>query len=145
MQQKIIIEAIKEASRRLGTQAALSNKTGIPQGRISDYLGGRYDVLNMTLKTFHKIFPELEIKFFNNEDGDKPCSTLEKFCRLAGTETNELWRKIETEIVKLQLDIFDPPTNQLLLYWRDMPVSKRFEMLARAAEIEEKIKAETKE
>lgn len=62
-------EAIREACRKAGSQVALAKMAGMTQGRISDYIGGRCDVGNITLGSLKRIFPGMQIVFF--PDGDK--------------------------------------------------------------------------
>ena len=65
-----IFNALKEAYRRAGTQTALAKQAGISQGRIADYLNGRYAIGNMTVATLLKLFPAIAIDFFGDSTGD---------------------------------------------------------------------------
>ena len=56
--------AMLEAIRRAGSQKKLSEETGIHQSRISDYVNGQYDFSGVTVGTLIKLFPELEILYF---------------------------------------------------------------------------------
>ena len=46
--QQQFISALREAIAEAGSQVELARKIGIQQGRISDYLKGRYEFENMT-------------------------------------------------------------------------------------------------
>ena len=65
-----ILQALKEACVRAGSQVELAKSTGLSQGQISDYLCGRRKIKNMTAGTIEKIFPLIEVKFFP----DTPCN-----------------------------------------------------------------------
>ena len=65
-----IFNALKEAYRRAGTQTALAKQAGISQGRIADYLNGRYAIGNMTVATLLKLFPAIAIDFFGDSTGN---------------------------------------------------------------------------
>lgn len=56
--------ALREAVRRAGSQAELARAAGMQQGRISDYLTGRYAFENITVGTLQRLFPELAILYF---------------------------------------------------------------------------------
>lgn len=71
-----ILEALKEAYRRAGTQAALAGKAGISQGRIADYLNGRCSIGNMTVSTLLKLFPEMVIAFFGEKSASEADNAL---------------------------------------------------------------------
>lgn len=62
-----ILEALKEACARAGSQVELAKSTGLSQGQISDYLCGRRRIKNMTVGTIEKIFPALTVQFFQND------------------------------------------------------------------------------
>lgn len=68
MTESDFLNAIKEACSRAGTQAALALQAGIAQGRISDYLNKRREIFNMSLGTLLKLFPEMQIRFFRDEE-----------------------------------------------------------------------------
>lgn len=57
------LTALREAIRTAGSQTELARKAGMQQGRISDYLTGRYDVDNITLGTLRRLFPDMQIQF----------------------------------------------------------------------------------
>lgn len=64
---KQICTAIRIASQKLGNQSFLAKRAGIAQGRISDFLHSRRDVMKITLDTFVRLFPEAEVSFFGEE------------------------------------------------------------------------------
>ena len=63
-----ISEDLVSACKRMGSQKALAEKTGIKQGRISDYINERYDVGNCSINTLRRFFPELRLVFFPDTD-----------------------------------------------------------------------------
>lgn len=63
-----IIQAIKKNCEIHGGQVAYSKSSGVSQGQISDYICGRRKIDNMPLGTLQKLFPEIEINFFNDEE-----------------------------------------------------------------------------
>ena len=65
---ELVLAALKEACSRAGNQLGLANRSGLSQGQISDYLCGRRKIKNMTLGTLEKIFPELELSFFKDQN-----------------------------------------------------------------------------
>lgn len=75
MTENDIFNALNEAYKRAGTQAALAKKAGISQGRIADYLNGRYSIGNMTCSTLLRLFPEILICFFRDEYPEKVIGT----------------------------------------------------------------------
>ena len=70
MTEEDVLTALREAYRRAGTQSALAKLAGISQGRVADYLNGRYSVGNMSVSTLFKLFPEISIDFFGESSGD---------------------------------------------------------------------------
>ena len=67
MTENDILDAIKKAYIRAGTQAALAKKAGMSQSTIADYLNGRYSIGNMTVSTLFKLFPQMDIDFFGEK------------------------------------------------------------------------------
>ena len=65
--QQQFISALREAIAEAGSQVELAKKIGMQQGRISDYLKGRYEFENMTVGTLLKLFPDLDIVYFPNK------------------------------------------------------------------------------
>lgn len=63
-----IIQAIKKNCEIHGGQVAYSKSSGVSQGQISDYICGRRKIENMPLGTLQKLFPEVEINFFKDDD-----------------------------------------------------------------------------
>lgn len=57
-------EAFMIAIKRAGRMANLAEKTGVDYAAINRFKSGKNDFKNMTLQTFEKLFPELEISFF---------------------------------------------------------------------------------
>lgn len=62
--QQQFISALREAIAEAGSQVELAKKIGMQQGRISDYLKGRYEFENMTVGTLLKLFPDLDIVYY---------------------------------------------------------------------------------
>ena len=71
-----VLEALREAYRRAGTQTALARCAGISQERVADYLNGRYSVGNMCVATLFKLFPEIRIDFFGGCNGDSATDNI---------------------------------------------------------------------
>lgn len=65
-----ILTALQKAIEHAGTQSALAAKSGMAQGRISDYLNGTRDVGNMTINTLFALFPDISISFFKETKED---------------------------------------------------------------------------
>lgn len=65
---KIFLESLEKAIKIAGTQAELAKVSNLHQGRISDYLNGRYDFNNITIGTLRRIFPELQMVFFRDQN-----------------------------------------------------------------------------
>ena len=65
-----ILNALREAYQRAGTQTALAQLAGVSQGRIADYLNGRCSIGNMSVATLLKIFPDIKIDFFGEKTGN---------------------------------------------------------------------------
>ena len=71
-----VLAALQEAYRRAGTQSALAKCAGISQGRVADYLNGRYSVGNMSVSTLFKLFPEIRIDFFGESRGNPAADNI---------------------------------------------------------------------
>ena len=78
MTEQDILEALKEAYRRAGTQTALASLAGVSQGRIADYLNGRYSIGNMTVTTLLRLFPDMEIDFFGGKSDNLAATLLQE-------------------------------------------------------------------
>ena len=61
------LEAMKKGLKKYGSQKAFSQATGIHQSRISDYANGHYDFENLSIGTLHKLFPNMRIVYFPEE------------------------------------------------------------------------------
>ena len=105
MIQPKLIEAIREAIRRAGSQLALARKCGISQGMISDYLYGRHKIENMTIGTFDKIVPQADLDFF----GEIPKTSIE--CERTNLEYEKKILSLERKVFELekQIDGKDTP------------------------------------
>lgn len=88
-----ILQALKEACVRAGSQVELAKSTGLSQGQISDYLCGRRKIKNMTAGTIEKIFPLIEVKFFP----DTPCNQTSQTDR-------ELLIDLQKRVAELEKD-----------------------------------------
>ena len=62
------IKALKEAVSSSGSQAELAKKASMHQSRISDYLNERYEFENMTIGTLLKLFPDLNIVYYPEQE-----------------------------------------------------------------------------
>lgn len=72
-----ILDALKEAYLRAGTQSALAEIAGVSQGRIADYLNGRCSVGNMTVATLLRLFPDMTIEFFGKKSESTAINLLQ--------------------------------------------------------------------
>lgn len=77
MTEQDILDALREAYRRAGTQTALASLSGISQGRIADYLNGRYAIGNMTVTTLLRLFPDMTIEFFGKKSESTAINLLQ--------------------------------------------------------------------
>lgn len=77
MSEAEILNALREAYKRAGTQEALARIAGISQGRIADYLNGRYAISNMTVSTLLRLFPDMIIEFFGKK-AETPSAELRR-------------------------------------------------------------------
>ena len=78
MTEQDILDALREAYKRSGTQAALAEKAGVSQGRIADYLNGRCSVGNMSVSKLLKLFRDIRIDFFGDKTGDTGVDLIRK-------------------------------------------------------------------
>ena len=76
MTEEDVFEALKEAYRRAGTQAALAAMAGVSQGRIADYLNRRCSVGNMTIKTLIQLFPDMSSDLFGGKSANEADNAL---------------------------------------------------------------------
>jgi DNA-binding Xre family transcriptional regulator len=95
---KEIKQAIREAIERHGTAIELSRVTGIKQQNFSRYLSG--EIKNITIETWQKLQPELNISDSNNLITNKfHCTiTARNHCPLAG---NDILANLVRDIMKL--------------------------------------------
>ena len=61
------LEAMKKGLKKYGSQKAFSQAAGIHQSRNSDYANGHYDFENLSIGTLHKLFPNMRIVYFPEE------------------------------------------------------------------------------
>lgn len=67
MIEQTILEGIRQARDRSGSQIELARRSGLSQGQLSDYLCGRRKIGNMAVGTLGKLFPELIIQFWPSD------------------------------------------------------------------------------
>lgn len=67
--------ALKEAVKRAGSQLRLAEQSGVSQGNINGFLNGKNKVENMTIGTFFRLFPEIEVNFFRDQRQTSSTST----------------------------------------------------------------------
>lgn len=72
-----VLNALKDACVRVGTQQALADMAGLSQSTISDYLRGRCSVGNMTVSTLLRLFPDMIIEFFGKR-AETPSAELRR-------------------------------------------------------------------
>ena len=99
MIQDKIIDALREAIRRAGSQLALARRCGISQGMVSDYLYGRHKIENMTIGSFDKLFPNAAVDFFGegpsmNMDVERAALEYEKRILALERQVFELEKKL---------------------------------------------------
>lgn len=58
--------AMKQIIKNAGSQKNLAEQTGMHQSNISGYLNGSFIFSNLTIGTLIKLFPELQIKYFDS-------------------------------------------------------------------------------
>ena len=72
------LEAMEKALKNHGSQKAFAQASGIHQSRISDYSNGNYEFENLTVGTLHKLFPNMRIIYFPEQEiSVRPDKTLE--------------------------------------------------------------------
>jgi len=107
------------------TQTTLAHKMGITQASLSMMLSGKANLPRRRLQEIVELLspPEDQVRkvlLHYSADGSKITE------QLADLETVQ------------GIDFHEPITITLLEYWRAMPLSQRYELLAKAAEIREK-------
>ncbi len=60
------VQAMAEAIRQAGSQKNMAEATGIHQSRLSDYVNGNYDFANLTVGSLIRMFPELNVSYFDH-------------------------------------------------------------------------------
>ncbi len=130
-----IFIALKNAYKRAGTQHALSKIAGISQSTIADYLNARYSIGNMTVSTLLKLFPELKMYFFRDEYPAGAGNTISSVGRVNGPITQGSGNTVTSNIGGTAAS--DPATKMLLDYWDTLSQVKKFEVLAKVAEMTE--------
>ena len=76
MTEENILDALRDALVRAGTQGVLAQRAGISQGSISDYLRGRCSIGNMTVSTLLRLFPDMVIDFFGGKSASPQSDCL---------------------------------------------------------------------
>ena len=69
------ITAMKRLIEEKGSQKNLSEITGIHQSRISGYLNGTFDFNNLSIGTLIKLFPQLQISYFDTANATADTSS----------------------------------------------------------------------
>ena len=74
MIEQVVLAGLREACSRAGNQLELAKLSGLSQGQLSDYLCGRRKIRNMTLGTLEKLFPEIRLQFWPDDQhtGEDP-------------------------------------------------------------------------
>lgn len=69
------VRAVTLSIKEAGSQKNFSEKTGIHQSRISDYVNENYDFRNITIGTLIRLFPELNITYHSGQETE-PCGEI---------------------------------------------------------------------
>ena len=105
--------------------------------------------MKFSLKTFHffrpygtlaKLFPDLKLYFLREDWPEEKGNNFQR-ARLTGVQLGDANRMEHVSIQSASeesVSNIDEPTRMLLEYWKDMPMSQRFELLAHLAERKEK-------
>ena len=64
--------ALGKAVEKAGNKLKLSKTTGVSQPSINTFLSGKRDVANMTVHTLERLFPEMRVYFFRDEQPQAP-------------------------------------------------------------------------
>lgn len=135
-----ILEALRRAIAKAGGKPELAKKLGMYHSRINCFDNGTRKVSGMTVATLAKLFPDLKLYFFR-EDWPEEKGNYFQRARLTGVQLGDANRMEHVSIQSASeesVSNIDEPTRMLLEYWKDMPMSRRFELLARLAELKEK-------
>ena len=136
-----ILDALRRAIAKAGGKPELAKQLGMYHSRINCFDNGSRKIGGMTVSTLEKLFPDLKMYFFREE------WPVERGHNFQGAHLNgvQLGNSNRMENASLNLQErngqeWDDSTRMLLDYWREMPMSRRFELLARLAELKEKQK-----
>lgn len=69
------LAAMKRLIEENGSQKNLSQATGIHQSCVSGYVNGSYDFSKLTLGTLIKLFPQLQISYFDTANATADTSS----------------------------------------------------------------------
>ncbi|MCF6174837.1 MAG: hypothetical protein L3J71_03615 [Victivallaceae bacterium] len=64
---------LKAVQRGNGKLVRLQEQTGVSYSAINSLNSGQREFKNMTLQTFERLFPEMEVSFFRDERRDDAC------------------------------------------------------------------------
>jgi len=133
------------------TQTALAEHMNLRQASLSMILSGKTKLPKRRLQQFINLLsPPAEearealllfgagdalAKF--TEPDRKAAAGIEKIGRLADIDSRNFLADICSKGAALKLNLDDSLTFRLLEYWRDLPESKRFELLSKVAEMKE--------
>ncbi len=67
-----IEKALKKAVLYSGSSHKLAIERNIPYSVINRYMNGKSNISNITFATLQKLFPEMNITFFNSDSGSDP-------------------------------------------------------------------------
>ncbi|OGV45187.1 MAG: hypothetical protein A2017_06510 [Lentisphaerae bacterium GWF2_44_16] len=106
-----IRSAIRRAYHEAGTQEALERKTGVAQGILTRYLSGSRDADNMRVSTLRKLFPEMKICFFRDEQlsGRYPETVQEIISiveKMNQSEQNKILSSLSAKFPQYVTDVF---------------------------------------
>ena len=135
-----ILEALRRAIAKAGGKPELAKKLGMYHSRINCFDNGTRKVSGMTVATLAKLFPDLKLYFLRVDWPEEKGNNFQR-ARLTGVQLGDANRMEHVSIQSASeesVSNIDEPTRMLLEYWKDMPMSRRFELLARLAELKEK-------
>lgn len=114
---------------------ALSRKSGVNNSTVNRLNSKKADFSNIPALTIQRLFPEMRVYFFRGQwpDGGGVMVGGSNHAPIA----NGAHAKAVSQVSAPPGAPADETTRLLLAYWRELPPSKRFEFLAKLAELKE--------
>ena len=118
-----------------GNIRELSRKTGVAYSILHRLINGRTDIERVPFGTLSRLFPEMKITFFAEDYPVADCVVV------SGSNSGAIANGRQSSAVVNNdggiMTNIDESTRILLSYWKDLPNSRRFEIIAKLAEIKE--------